>query len=136
MNGFQLASMWKPSAVIAAVLWSSAEMPPISAQARAGLERTLGTKGVCVSEESAYKFSFPRPDVSVRIGNQRLTADQASKSWATFSPSMHSEGMVIGELIVLEHEANPILSVALKNGLEVTGLGRTHCSARNRGCSR
>lgn len=83
MNGFQLASMWKPSAVIAAVLWSSAEMPPISAQARAGLDRTLGTKGVYVSEESAYKFSFP-PN-TLRWSSSAFRVKAARPTWRRHS---------------------------------------------------
>ena len=111
---------------------SIAAMPPISEQARAGLDRALGAKGVYVSEESAYTFTFPRADVSLRVGGQRLSPAQSPKSWATFAPSMHREGMVNGELIVLDDEVNPVLTVALRSGLEVTGLGATLLSEQPR----
>jgi hypothetical protein len=104
---------------------STAAMPPISQQVRAALDRLLGAKGVYVDEESAYKFAFPRTDISVQVGRQRLSPAQAPRSWATFSPSMHQESMVNGEIIVLEDEVNRVMSAALGAGLEVTGLGAT-----------
>jgi Domain of Unknown Function (DUF1259) len=72
-----------------------------------------------------YKFAFPRTDLSVHVGRQRLSPAQAPQSWATFSPSMHQEGIVNGEIILLEAEVNRAMSAALGAGLEVTGLGTT-----------
>src|SRR5206468_8689317 len=76
-------------------------------------------------EESAYKFSFPRTDLAVRVGRQRLSASQSPRSWVTFSPSIHQEGLVTGEIILLEDEVNRVMSAALNAGLDVTGLGTT-----------
>src|SRR5262245_4589605 len=112
-------------AVVVMAILSTAAMPPISGQARAAIDRIVGAKGVYAAEESAYKFVFPRLDVSVRVGQQRLSPAQAPQSWATFQPSMHQEGIVNGELVLLDDEVNPVLSAALKAGLQVTGLGPT-----------
>jgi hypothetical protein len=109
--------------VIVVALGSIAAMRPITQQARAALDRSLGTKGVYVAEESAYKFAFPRTDISIQVGRERLSPEQAPRSWATFSPAMHKEGMVNGEIILLEDEVNRVMSAALNAGLEVTGLG-------------
>lgn len=122
---------WRTRAIVAAI-GSIAAMPPISEQARATIDRTMGVKGVYVSEESAHKFVFPRNDVSLRVGGQRLSPAQAPRSWATFSPSMHREGMMNGELILLDDEVNPVITVALRSGLEVTGLGATLLSEQPR----
>jgi len=111
--------------VVVAALWSIGAMPPISEQNRAALDRSLGTKGVYIADESAHKFAFPRNDISVHVGGQRLSTAQAPASWATFSPSMHHEAIVNGELILLEDEVNPAMSAALNAGLAVTGLGAT-----------
>ena len=108
-----------------AAVYSIAAMPQISEQARALLDRAIGTKGTYVSEESAYKFTFPRVDISLRVGQQRLSPAQAPHSWVTFQPSIHHGAMMNGELILLDDEVNPVLSVALKSGLSVTGLGPT-----------
>src|SRR5712692_8115315 len=124
MTNKKFTPLWRLGVIIAA-LCSTAAMPPISEQARSALDRALGTKGVYVAEESAYKFAFPRTDISVQVGRQRLSPAQAPRSWAAFSPSMHQEGMVNGEIIVLEDEVNRVMSAALNAGLEVTGLGAT-----------
>src|SRR5262245_39170023 len=116
---------WRSWAVVVAAVCSTAEMPPISERARAGLDRALGVKGTYVSEESAHTFTFPRSDIALRIDGHRLTPGQSPKSWATFSPSMHREAMVNGELVLLGDEVNPVVTVALKSGLQVTGLGGT-----------
>jgi hypothetical protein len=116
--------------VLFAALWSTAQMPPVSEQTRVALDRTLGAKGIYVSEESAYKFAFPRADVSIRIGQQRLSPAQAPQSWVTFQPSKQQEAIMNGELIVLDDEVNPVLSAALKAKLAVTGLGPTLLSVQ------
>ena len=109
--------------VVVAAVATMAQMPPVSDRARAALDNALGTKGTYVADESAHRFSFPRTDVEVRVGAQRLSADQVPISWATFAPSKRREGLVSGELIVLNDEVNSAISVALKSGLDVTGLG-------------
>ena len=124
MTNKHIAQFWR-LAVILAALSSTAAMPPISQQARAALDRSLGVKGVYVDEESAYKFAFPRADISVQVGGQRLSPSQAPRSSATFSPSLHAEALVNGEIVVLEEEVNRVMSAALNAGLEVTGLGGT-----------
>jgi hypothetical protein len=43
-------------------------------------------------------------------------------SWAAFTPHSQSELMVMGDLVLFEDEVNPVMSVALDNGLEVTAL--------------
>ena len=101
MNGFRVARPFKTSVVIIAAVCSTAQMPPLSEQVRAGLDQIISARGVYVVEESAYKFVFPRTDVSVRSGRQRLSPVQAPQSWATFTPSMHHEGMMNGELVLL-----------------------------------
>lgn len=125
-------ALWRTCAIVLAAVSSIAAMPPISEQARATIDRTMGVKGVYVSEESAHKFVFPRNDVSLRVGGQRLSPAQAPRSWATFSPSMHREGMMNGELILLDDEVNPVITVALRSGLEITGLGATLLSEQPR----
>lgn len=122
MKGFAAAGTWRTWSVIGAAVCSMAQIPPVSEQARAELERVLGTKGTYISEESAYKFEFPRTDITLRVGSQRLTSAQARTSWATFSPSTRGDATVNAQVVLLQDEVNPVLTIALKNGLEVTGL--------------
>ena len=79
--------LWQLGVILAA-LCSTAAIPPISPQARAALDRTLGTKGVYVDEESAYTFAFPRTD------NQRSSGSSATVS-CTCAP-------VLGDLFTVD----------------------------------
>src|SRR5262249_2914463 len=57
------------------------------------------------------------------IGSQQLSPVQAPQSWATFSPSVNREAFVNGEIVLVDDEVNAAISMALKSGLDVTGLG-------------
>lgn len=107
---------------IAAII-SIAAIPPIPQQVREGLDRTLGAKGTYVSEESAYRYVWPRSDIPLTVAARRVSRAQMPESWVTFSPAVHAQGMVSGELVLKEEEVNPVISVALNSGLEVAGLG-------------
>jgi hypothetical protein len=43
-------------------------------------------------------------------------------SWASFMPGMKGETMVMGDLVLMQDEVNPVMSAALDNGLQVTAL--------------
>jgi uncharacterized protein DUF1259 len=113
----------RAGAIVVAICSTAADMPPISVQARTAIDRTIGAKGTYVDEESAYKFAFPRTDLTIQVGKQRLSPIQAPWSWATFAPAKQQEGALNGEVIVVEDEVNRVMSAALNAGLEVTALG-------------
>jgi len=43
-------------------------------------------------------------------------------SWAAFTPGMKDGAMVMGDLVLMQDEVNPVISAALNNGLQVTAL--------------
>jgi hypothetical protein len=43
-------------------------------------------------------------------------------SWVTFSSGVHREAILTGQFLLLGDEVNPVLSAALDNNLEITGL--------------
>jgi hypothetical protein len=43
-------------------------------------------------------------------------------SWAAFAPGMGDNAMVMGDTVLFQDEVNPVMSVALDNGLSVTAL--------------
>ena len=73
------------------------------------------------SEEGVYKVQVPRTDLSVRVGGVKLTPPQGLTSWAAFKQT-GGAAMVMGDLVLTEGQVNPVMSVALQNGLEVTAL--------------
>ena len=94
--------------------------PPIDENAVAaatGVEKPESSHGV-------VKASFPRKDVDVRVDGWKMPPFMGLTSWAAFTPgkSGTAEAMVMGDLVLFEDEVNPVMSVLLDAGVEVTAL--------------
>src|SRR5437016_5800998 len=87
----------------------------------AKIEELTGAKGKLDEKEGAFKVSVARSDLSVSAAGVRLTPPMGLTSWAAFKRA-GSHTMVMGDMVVLEDQANPVMSAALDNGLEVTAL--------------
>ena len=79
-------------------------------------------KGVSNQAEGTFKVSKPRNDVAITVEQVRIAPFMGLTSWATFAPGMKDKVMVMGDMILFEDEVNPVMSVALDKGLEVTAL--------------
>jgi Domain of Unknown Function (DUF1259) len=88
----------------------------------AKIESITGLKGVLNEEENAFKVSKPRNDVVITVEQARLAPFMGFTSWAAFTPGMKDGVMVMGDMVLFEDEVNPVMSVALDQGLEVTAL--------------
>jgi hypothetical protein len=55
------------------------------------------------------------------VGSVKLTPPSGLTSWAAFTPA-GADVMVMGDLVLTEDQVNPVMSVALEAGLEVTAL--------------
>jgi hypothetical protein len=87
----------------------------------ARIEQLTGAKGKLDRAAGVFKVSAPRTDLSVVVGGVRLTPVSGLTSWAAFEPVADGV-MVMGDMVVTEDQVNPVMSVALDNGLEVTAL--------------
>jgi hypothetical protein len=87
----------------------------------ARIEQLTGAKGKLDEKEGAFKVSVPRTDLAVDAGGVRLTPPLGLTSWASFMRA-GDRAMVMGDLVLLEDQVNPVMSVALDSGLEVTAL--------------
>jgi hypothetical protein len=87
----------------------------------AKIEELTGAKGKLDEKEGAFKVSVPRSDLSVTAAGVRLTPPMGLTSWAAFKRA-GTHTMVMGDTVLLEDQVNPVMSVALDNGLEVTAL--------------
>src|SRR5256712_8438734 len=87
----------------------------------ARIEQLTGAKGKLDEMEGAFKVSVPRSDLAVTAAGVRLTPPLGLTSWASFQRA-GNRAMVMGDLVLLEDQVNPVMSVALDNGLEVTAL--------------
>lgn len=85
------------------------------------IEQLTGLKGTLNQQEGVFKVNFPRKDFQAIVGGNRLVPDQGLTAWAAFTRA-GDHAMVMGDIVLLENEVNPVMSAALDNGLEVTAL--------------
>jgi len=87
----------------------------------AQIETLTGAKGKFDEKEGVFRVSVPRSDLSVVAAGVHLTPPMGLTSWAAFKKS-GSHTIVMGDMVLLEDQVNPVMSTALDNGLEVTAL--------------
>ncbi len=83
------------------------------------LEKIFGRKGTVQGD--AIKFSFPRSDLHVSVGNITVEPGLALTSWAAFK-TMDTIATMMGDLVLLETEIAPVTSKLVESGVELTGL--------------
>lgn len=87
----------------------------------AKIETLTGRKGTYDKNENVFKVSLPRSDIHTLVNETKMTPPMGLTAWAAFTPAGDST-MVMGDIVLLENQVNPVMSVALDNGLEVTAL--------------
>ncbi len=85
------------------------------------IEALTGLKGNYNEKEAVFKVSFPRGDIKSVASGAILTPALGLTSWAAFTES-NGQVMMMGDTVLTEDQVNPVMSVALDNGLEVTAL--------------
>jgi hypothetical protein len=87
----------------------------------AQIEKLTGVKGTMDAKERVFRVSVPRADLSVTAAGVKMTPPLGLTSWAAFQRA-GSHVVVMGDLVLLEDQVNPVMSTALEQGLEVTAL--------------
>jgi len=87
----------------------------------ARIEELTGAKGKLDEKEDVFKVSVPRTDLDVRAAGVRMTPPMGLTSWASFKRAGRN-AVVMGDMVLLEDQVNPVMTAALGNGLEVTAL--------------
>lgn len=87
----------------------------------AKIEHIIGIKGTMNTNENVFKVSIARNDVKVSVDGWAMPPFMGLGSWAAFTPTMNG-AMVMGDTVLFQDEVNPVMSVALDNGLSVTAL--------------
>ncbi len=85
------------------------------------IEQLTGAKGTLDEREGVFKVSVPRTDLQVTVAGVKIPPAMGLTSWAAFRGAPQ-HAMVMGDLVLTEGQVNPVLSVALDSGLEVTAL--------------
>ncbi|MEW6509860.1 MAG: DUF1259 domain-containing protein [Bacteroidota bacterium] len=72
--------------------------------------------------DGVLKITLMRPDLSVSVAGRRAPAAFGFSGWLAFAKGDRNVDVMMGDLVLLEEEVNPVISALLANGLEVTAL--------------
>ncbi len=67
------------------------------------------------------RYGLPRSDLQVTVDGVTIRPALALGGWIAFKPA-HGGTMVMGDLVLLESEINPVMSKLIENGLEITAI--------------
>ena len=116
-----MKSTFSPRGVVSAflALAASALAAPLDT---AQIETASGLKGTLNEAEGVFKVTAPRNDVKITVDGAQLPPFMGLTSWAAFTEGKKAPAMVMGDLVLLQDEVNPVMSAALAAGLDVTAL--------------
>ena len=83
------------------------------------IDQTLGRSGQKTGD--VYKVGFPRTDLHVVLHGVTIKPGLALGSWAAFSGT-DSDARVMGDLVLLPDEVNPVMEKLRAAGFEITAL--------------
>lgn len=84
-----------------------------------GVEKVLGRKGTVQGD--MFKITFPRTDLSVKVGDVPVEPGLALTSWIGFN-GMGTRAMMMGDLVLLENEVTPVMTKLVAAGIQLTAL--------------
>jgi len=84
-----------------------------------GIAKAMGKEGDLTGE--MYRVSFPRSDLTVKVGSVVIKPALALMSWAAFVKSGNT-AITYGDLVLLDDEINPVISKLAEKGIELSAL--------------
>ncbi len=84
-----------------------------------GVEKVFGRTGSV--QKDMLKVTFPRTDLSVKIGDVSVEPGLALTSWIGFK-KMGKQAMMMGDLVLLESEVAPVTAKLVEEGVKLTAL--------------
>jgi hypothetical protein len=86
----------------------------------ASVLKTLGKQGDYKS--NVLKINIPRNDVNVAIDGIATPTAFGFGGWLAMTKGTGRNDVMMGDLVLLEDEVNPVMSALLENGFDVTAL--------------
>jgi len=83
------------------------------------VDAALGRKAAVGGD--VHRYGFPRTDLNVTLDGVTIKPGLALGGWVAFKPA-HGGAMIMGDLVLLEDEINPVMTAMIKNGLEITAV--------------
>src|ERR1041385_7586006 len=117
-----MRSITLPGAILAllsAGASGSAQAQDIPAEYQQVLD-ALGKKGDF--KANVLKVNIPRSDLKVSVDGVAVPTPFGFGGWLAMTKGDHGHEVMMGDLVLLEDEVNPVMSALLDNGLQVTAL--------------
>jgi Domain of Unknown Function (DUF1259) len=108
--------VWPMALLLAASFTTAAVSQEIDWQK---VDDAFGRKAA-VSDD-VHRYGFPRTDLSVTLDGVAIKPALALGGWIAFKPA-HGGAMVMGDLVLLETEINPVMLKLIEGGLEITAV--------------
>src|SRR5262249_43994474 len=83
------------------------------------VDAALGRKPAVTSD--VHRYGFPRTDLSVTLDGVAVKPALALGGWVAFKP-VHDGALIMGDLVLLETEINPVMAKLIEGGLEITAV--------------
>src|SRR5947209_15464673 len=115
----RFATIW---AVLSVSFTSLARAQDVPAEYQQVLT-TLGKQGDY--KANVLKVNIPRNDISVTVANVKTPTPFGFGGWVAMTKATGGTDVMMGDLVLLQDEVNPVMSALLDNGLDVTAL-HTH----------
>jgi hypothetical protein len=71
---------------------------------------------------NVLKVNIPRNDVSVTVANVKTPTPFGFGGWIAMTKGTGGMDVMMGDLVLLQDEVNPVMSALLDNGLDITAL--------------
>jgi hypothetical protein len=108
--------LWLVTSIFAASFTTVARSQEIDWQK---VDDAFGRKPAVAGD--VHRYGFPRTDLSVTLDGVTIKPALALGGWVTFKPA-HGGAMVMGDLVLLEAEINPVMLKLIEGGLEITAV--------------
>ena len=108
--------LWLMTSILAAFLNTAAGAQEINWQQ---VDEVFGRKAAVSGD--VHRYGFPRSDLSVTLDGVSIKPSLALGGWVAFKPA-HGGTMVMGDLVLLESEINPVMLKLIEGGLQITAV--------------
>jgi hypothetical protein len=84
------------------------------------VDEAIGRSAAAISGD-VHRYGFPRSDLTVTLDGVTIRPALALGGWTAFKPA-HGGAMVMGDLVLLDTEINPVMAKLIENGIEITAV--------------
>jgi len=84
------------------------------------IDEVFGRAPAIVSGD-VHRYGFPRTDLNVTLDGVAIKPALALGGWVALK-AMHDEATIMGDLVLLDTEVNPVMLKMIENGVDITAV--------------